>query len=543
MNCTKCGQELAEGISFCPKCGNALNGEEKCKYYSKEQIDKAAEDKDTAVLWKAIDAGFVYAEYKYEQYIFGKLEKLKKMSCKTTYQEMMSEASAHEKAGSLFARYICAYTQFIVCAPTSDYVRSRNSSLSTIARAELERLFETTQPSASYRAAEFYLDGKYKFTVNIEKGFKALKRSADAGHPTAMLRMAEIYHNGIEGVKKSKKKENKYRQQADFFGASTIQEGKEDLILQIKELYFTDELNVTLEQSNDSNDDPQAAVQHCFEMIEQVKKEKAERIENAVKEAKAARPKQAPAEQVSEPAKTNTPVSETKGTEYLKTDPTEGFFDYAKELEIMKNEYSFPNNYVPVDVLNELLAKCNKMPEPGNQRYNADDIPEPGIDLVRAAKHQTQEQATEPTVSVTPVQAEAPVKAPFQAVQTVPETVVQSAESTKAPVQDNTASGPDIQTNDNTQAVVQQPQQTVKVSPVTSPSSVPKKSKAGTVIRWILSVVIILFGLLLMIGGAVSGALIVLSGLFMCPKLLKKLPTSASVTLSIITMIIGFIII
>lgn len=622
MNCINCGCELTEGIRFCPKCGNALDKEEKCKFYSKEQIDKAVEEDNTEILWNAIDANFVYAEYKYEEYIFSKLNTLKKMSGKTSFEEIMSEISAHEKDGSLFARYLRAYAQFIVYDPNSDYIQVRDKNIAAKACEELKQLFETIQPSASFRAAEFYLEGRYDFETNVEKGFRALKRSADAGHPLAMYRLSEIYHyGGIEGVKKSEKKKNKYRELAEFFGVDELSLSKTGTIEQIMKIYFSDDFCVQQEEKDNDTEDPQQAIQHCLELIEQVKKEKDERIEKAIKDVEASRNKRTSAPKtVEKNAEQDTLVEEIKKQEFLDIDPTEGFFDYEKELEIMKNEYSFPDGIIPDSVIDNIISKFGNRPIKGNQRYSAEDIPEPDMSLPKYAECQVPMEtilSTDSASSTMPIENKEALKTPnwpnvpartgqlvigstevqepntapkndtanqaveiqkplptipanqptveAQSVNIRPQNFVSTSQpmpqanvnmqqsnfaqpikDTQNPLPQQNMTGAqqpyDIPQGENT--LYSMPPNNTAISPQSTvqPNQTGNKTSVGTVIRWIITVILGFLGLSLFTADIPSGLLGTLSALAMCPKVLNKIPAPISVIGSIILMFIALLI-
>lgn len=227
MNCEQCGIKLENARNFCPLCGKELKLYKGVKHIKKSRIDQAFENNDFDFLWNLFESGQEpYAEYKYEQFI---LERAEEIDTPSDFDAFMGKIIEKAKDGNMYAKYLYGKSMRTVYRERGTFLLSgvegfmRNPQKRQKGTDIVREAALNGQTSAEWTIGEIMWEGDIDSNIpkNEREAFRYINRAAQKGHPRAMLRLGEIYNQGMPGLARDYKKALVWVKSAAYFGCNT----------------------------------------------------------------------------------------------------------------------------------------------------------------------------------------------------------------------------------------------------------------------------------------------------------------------------------
>lgn len=222
MQCIECGKELKNMKNFCPFCGKEFNSYHGERYITKEMIDEALAKNNFDFLWELFDTEKgAYAEYQYEDFLIQRTDKIKEPK---DFKYFTGKIKQKMDNGSLYATYLYGKIMRRVFR-----VRGMLDGLDSFME-DSEKCYEGTrlikevaangQTSAEWTMGNWLWEGNEStgITKNEREAYRYISSAAQKGHPRAMLRLGEMYNQGISGLEIDLKKAEMWAERASYFG-------------------------------------------------------------------------------------------------------------------------------------------------------------------------------------------------------------------------------------------------------------------------------------------------------------------------------------
>lgn len=219
MQCMQCGVELKKPENFCPLCGQKLNSYQGMRYVSKEKIDKAFQNNEFDFLWGLFDTKQgAYAEYRYEKLI---LEKAGKITTPSDFELFINKVKKKYETGSGYAKYLYGsalkrvFQSRGVLEGLAVFMDNPERCLQGINL--IREAAQDGQTSAEWKVGTWMMRGNENVRKNEREAYRYISRAAQKGHPMAMLKLGEIYSQGMSGIQCDYEKAERWFKAAIYF--------------------------------------------------------------------------------------------------------------------------------------------------------------------------------------------------------------------------------------------------------------------------------------------------------------------------------------
>ena len=224
MQCVQCGMELKNISNFCPFCGKEFNPCQGVKHISKKIIDDALQQNNFDFLWELFDAGQEpYAEYEYEKFL---LNRARKIDTPNDFKVFTNKIRLKSENGNMYAKYLYGKTMRLafgrgildgLASLMSDNQKCREGA------KLIKEAASNGQTSAEWTVGNWLWKGNENanITKNERESYRYISSAAQKGHPMAMLKLGEIYKQGITSLDRNAKKAEVWIKAASYFGCNT----------------------------------------------------------------------------------------------------------------------------------------------------------------------------------------------------------------------------------------------------------------------------------------------------------------------------------
>lgn len=225
MKCEQCGMALIKTKNFCSFCGKDMDIYKGVRHVSKNTIDEAFPKREFDYLWQLIDTGQEpYAEYKYERFILGKAEKI---DTPNDFKIFIRKIEKKSETGNLYAKYLYGKAMMRVfrergllsgLASFMGNVEKYREGIRLIREAATNG-----QTSARWTVGSWMWEGNKDANImkNEREAYRQISFAAQKGHPMAMLKLGEIYNQGLQGVERNFQKAQLWLKSAAYFDCKT----------------------------------------------------------------------------------------------------------------------------------------------------------------------------------------------------------------------------------------------------------------------------------------------------------------------------------